>query len=221
MAAPASADLAEQLAADRTRALALVDVSLQTFSRLKDLETLILKWLKSHNLIASSTIPQLWTRHIADSLQLLPLAPHAKGWIDLGSGGGFPGLVLGCALAEQAGTRIDLVEVNAKKSAFLREAVRTLTLPAYVHNQRIEYIAQSWERPVGIVTARALAPLPRLLEYARPFMEKGAQALFLKGQDVDTELTEAAKYWNVDADILPSLTHPDGRILRIRAAVRR
>ena len=214
-------DLAEQLVADQARALALVNVSRETFSRLKALEGLILKWLKSHNLIASSTIPQLWTRHIADSLQLLRLGREAKAWVDLGSGGGFPGLVLAAALADQRAARVDVIESNAKKSAFLREAVRVLALPAVVHNARIEYVTQSWDRPVEIVTARALAPLPQLLQYAQPLLEKGAQALFLKGQDVDTELTEAAKYWNVDADILPSLTHPDGRILRIRTAVRR
>lgn len=215
------ADLTAQLAADQARALALVDVSRETFSRLTALEGLILKWLKSHNLIASSTIPQLWTRHIADSLQLLPLAPEAKTWVDLGSGGGFPGLVLGCALADRPNCRVDLIESNAKKSAFLREAVRILGIPGVVHNARIKYVTQSWVWPVEIVTARALAPLPQLLEYAQPLMEKSAQALFLKGQDVDAELTEAAKYWNVDADILPSLTHPDGRIVRIRTAVRR
>jgi 16S rRNA (guanine527-N7)-methyltransferase len=215
------AGLSEQLAADQAAALALVDVSRETFSRLKALEGLILKWAKSHNLIASSTVPLLWTRHIADSLQLLPLAPSATAWVDLGSGGGFPGLVLACALAEKVGARIDLIESNAKKSAFLREAIRVLRIPGFVHNARIEYIAERWELPIDVVTARALAPLPKLLEYAHPFLEKGAQALFLKGQDVDAELTEAAKYWNVGADILPSLTHPDGRILRIRAAVRR
>jgi 16S rRNA (guanine527-N7)-methyltransferase len=215
------AGLSEQLAADQAAALALVDVSRETLSRLKSLEGLILKWAKSQNLVASSTVPHLWTRHIVDSVQLLPLAPEAKAWVDLGSGGGFPGLVLACALADQAGARIDLIESNAKKSAFLREAIRVLRIPGVVHNARIEYVTESWTRPVDVVTARALAPLTKLLEYGHPFLEKGAQALLLKGQDVDAELTEAAKYWNVDADILPSLTHPDGRILRIRTAVRR
>jgi 16S rRNA (guanine527-N7)-methyltransferase len=214
------ADIAKQLAADQARALALINVSRETFSRLKSLEDLLLKWQKSHNLVASSTLPELWVRHIADSLQLHALAPDAKAWVDLGSGGGFPGLVLGCALAGLPGARIDLIESNAKKSAFLREAVRILGIPGYVHNARIEYVTQSWDRPIEVITARALAPLPQLLDYAVPLLEKGAQALFLKGQDVDAELTEAAKYWNVDADILPSLTHPGGRILRIRTAVR-
>jgi 16S rRNA (guanine527-N7)-methyltransferase len=221
VAARESLSLAEKLAADRAAALTLVDVSRETFSRLEVLVSLLLKWQKSHNLIASSTIPQVWTRHVADALQLMALAPQANAWVDLGSGGGFPGLVLGCALGDQPDARIDLIESNAKKSAFLREAVRVLRIPGFVHNQRIEYVTQSWDRPVEIVTARALAPLPQLLDYAAQLMEKGAQALFHKGQDVDAELTEAAKYWNVDADILPSLTHPDGRILRIRTAVRR
>jgi 16S rRNA (guanine527-N7)-methyltransferase len=221
VAARQPADLEVLLAADQARALTLINVSRETFLRLKALEGLILKWLKSHNLVASSTIPQLWTRHIADSLQLHALAPNAKAWVDLGSGGGFPGLVLGCALADAPGTQVDLIDSNAKKSAFLRESVRILRIPGVVHNARIEYVTQSWAQPVEIVTARALAPLPKLLEYAHPLLEKGAQALFLKGQDVDAELTEAAKYWNVDADILPSLTHSDGRILRIRTAARR
>lgn len=221
MAPRRSADLAAQLEADQARALALLDVSRETFARLKSLESLLLRWQETHNLVASSTLPHLWIRHIADSLQLHALAPEAKSWVDLGSGGGFPGLVLGCALAGQPDARIDLVESNTKKTAFLREAIRVLHIPAVVHNARIEYVTGAWDRPVDVVTARALASLPQLLEYAHPLMEKGAQALFLKGQDVDAELTEAAKYWNVAADILPSLTHPAGRVLRIRTAVRR
>src|SRR5215813_9996119 len=119
-----TAALAEALAADRDRARELVDVSRETFSRLDRFVALLVEWQSRHNLIASSTLPQLWTRHVADSLQLLALAPSAKIWADLGSGGGFPGVVLACAMAETEGATVHLIERNGKKAAFLREAIR-------------------------------------------------------------------------------------------------
>src|SRR5262249_41385593 len=148
----------------------------------------------------------VWTRHVADSLQLLRLAPQAHAWVDLGSGGGFPGLVLACALADKPPATVHLVESNAKKAAFLREAVRTLTLPALVHAMRIKDFVQGFAETPDVVTARALAPLTDLLGHAAPLLERGAQGLFLKGQDVEAELTEASKYWRIDAVLAPSLT---------------
>ena len=162
----------------------------------------------------------LWTRHVADSLQLLALAPDAETWLDLGSGGGFPGLVIASALAGIAGAEVHLVESNGKKSAFLREAARIVELPAIVHHQRIEDFIVNCAARVDVVTARALAPLAGLLTYARPFIERGAQGLFPKGQDVEAELTQASKYWNIGAALVPSRTDPRGRIVVVRRAER-
>jgi len=218
---PASADTAPiDPAEDRERALALADVSRETPDRLDGLVALLLRWQQTTNLVAPSTIPTLWTRHIADSLQLVALAPAARVWVDLGSGGGFPGLVIACALADVDGARVHLVESNGKKAAFLREAARNLRLPVVVHHRRIEDFVKTFDESVDIVTSRALAPLLDLLGYAQPLLKKGAQALFPKGQDVDAELTHAAKYWNIAATLVPSRTDPRGRIVVVRQAGR-
>ena len=209
------------LSADRRAALALTPVSRETAARLDRFVALLLTWQRSINLVAASTVPTLWTRHVSDSLQLLSLAPEARTWLDLGSGGGFPGLALACALADTPGCRVDLVESNARKAALLREAARILCLPAVVHCARIEEFVLRWSEAADVVTARALAPLPRLLGYAAPVLEKGAQGLFPKGQDVEVELTEATKSWNIVAELVPSLTDPRGRIVVVRRAERR
>jgi 16S rRNA (guanine527-N7)-methyltransferase len=203
---------------DRKRALALLEVSRETVDRLDRLVMLLLSWQRKTNLVAPSTIPMVWTRHIADSLQLLALAPAARTWIDLGSGGGFPGLAIACALAEVDGAHVHLVESNGKKAAFLREAARNLQLPATIHHRRIEDFVESFDQFAEIVTARAVAPLFDLLSYAAPLLNRGAQALFPKGQDVDAELTHAAKYWTIAATLVPSRTDPRGRIVVVRRA---
>ncbi|MBX6426105.1 MAG: 16S rRNA (guanine(527)-N(7))-methyltransferase RsmG [Variibacter sp.] len=205
---------------DKAQALALTPVSRETEARLDRLVELLLLWQGRMNLVAASTLPTLWTRHIADSLQLIPLAPEARIWIDLGTGPGFPGLVIACALAERAGATVHLVESNSRKAAFLREAARVTQAPAQVHLERIEDFVAAWAQPADVVTARALAPLPRLIAYAAPLLEKGARGLFLKGQDLDTELTETAKCWKVEADIVPSVTDSRGRILIVRGVQR-
>jgi len=202
--------------ADRETALALTPVSRETVQRLDRFVALLLDWQKKTNLIAASTVPALWTRHVADSLQLLPLAPDARHWVDLGTGGGFPGLVIACALAGRAGAVVHLVESNGKKAAFLREAARVTGAPAHVHAARIENFTTRFGGPIDIVTARALAPLETLLGYAHPLMKRGAQALFLKGQDVEAELTAASKCWNIAASLVPSQTSSAGRIIAIR-----
>jgi 16S rRNA (guanine527-N7)-methyltransferase len=205
----------------RDRALAPFHVSRETSERLTRFVAFLLDRQKKMNLIASSTIPMVWTRHVADSLQLLSLAPHAKRWVDLGSGAGFPGLVIACALADVPGCRVDLIESIGKKAAFLREAAQETGVPATVHHGRIEDIAPRLVRGTEIVTARAVAPLRDLLTMINPFLEKGAQALLMKGQDVDAELTEAAKYWNIDYTAAPSQTSATGRILMVRGLERR
>jgi 16S rRNA (guanine527-N7)-methyltransferase len=203
------------LAADRARALTLTPVSRETSDRLDRFVETLLAWQQRINLIAPSTEPKLWTRHIADSLQLLALAPQAKIWVDLGSGGGFPGLVIACALADKPGARVHLVESSTKKAAFLREAARATGAPAEVHAVRIEDFVENLAMAVDVVTARALAPLVRLLAATYPLLKTGTLGLFPKGQDVDAELTEAAKCWSIQSSLAPSLTDPKAKVVRV------
>lgn len=212
-----SSDLTE----DRARALALTPVSHETAARLDRFVELLLQWQAKTNLIAPSTLPHLWTRHVADSLQLLALAPEARIWVDFGSGGGFPGLVIACALAESPGACVHLVESNQRKAAFLREAARITGAPARVHAMRIEEFVAAFAESVNVVTARALAPLETLLVHAHPLMKRGAKALLLKGQDVEAELTAAAKYWKINYQLTTSKTSPQGRIVVIDQVERR
>jgi 16S rRNA (guanine527-N7)-methyltransferase len=207
--------------AARDEALAPHHVSRETSERLSRFVALLLDRQQHTNLIASSTIPVVWARHVADSLQLLPLAPQARTFVDLGSGGGFPGMVIACALAEIPGTHIHLIESIRKKAMFLRDAVRETDVPATVHHGRIEDIAPRLAAETDTVTARAVAPLKDLLTMISPFLERGAQALLLKGQDVDAELTQAAKYWTIEHTAVPSQTSATGRILIVRALGRR
>ena len=180
-----------------------------------------MQWQAKTNLVAPSTLPHLWTRHIADSLQLLTLAPSAKIWVDLGSGGGFPGVVLACALADTSGAVVHLVERNARKAAFLREALRVAGARGVVHGKRIEDIVDSPAGPIDCVTARALAPLHELVGFAEPLVRRGAKAFFLKGQDVGAELTEATKYWNIEPILHSSLTGGQGWIVELDSIARR
>ena len=212
---------ADRLSADRARALKVVPVSDAVVARLDRFVELLLQWQKRINLVAHSTVPELWMRHVADSLQLAEIAPDARVWVDLGSGAGFPGIVIACVLAERAGVRVHLVESNAKKAAFLREAVRVLDVPAEVHAKRIEDVIASFASHAEAVTARALAPLSELLEMADPLLKTGAKGLFLKGQDVEAELTEAAKCWTIKATLAPSKTSPQARIVVIHSARRK
>lgn len=207
------------LAADRERALALTPVSRETLARLDRFVDLLLETQSHTNLIGPATVPQLWTRHIADSLQLVDLAPDARIWLDLGSGGGFPGLVIACALADRPGATVHLVESTGKKAAFLRHVADTLALPAIVHHGRVEDFPPDFV--ADVITARALAPLDQLFGYVAPFLESGAKALLPKGQDVEVELTEAAKYWKIEAEQAVSRTNPASRILVVRSLRRR
>jgi 16S rRNA (guanine527-N7)-methyltransferase len=205
--------LSPELAADRSRTLALTPVSRETLDRLDRFVAVLLDWQQRMNLIASSTEPNLWTRHIADSLQLLALAPQARIWVDLGTGAGFPGVVLACALADIPGAHVHLVERSTKKAAFLREAVQATGAPAEVHAVRLEDFVENLAVPVDVVTARALAPLAALLSATYPLLKTGTLGLFPKGQDVDAELTEAAKCWSIQSSLAPSLTDPRARVV--------
>ena len=203
------------LTADRSRALALTPVSRETLDRLDRFVAVLLAWQQHTNLIAASTEPTLWTRHIADSLQLLRLAPQARIWVDLGSGGGFPGLVIACALADMPGAHVHLVESSTKKATFLREAVHAAGAPAEVHAVRIEDFVENLTASVDVVTARALAPLAGLLAATYPLLKTGTLGLFPKGQYVDAELTEAAKCWTIKSSLAPSFTDPKAKIVCI------
>jgi 16S rRNA (guanine527-N7)-methyltransferase len=206
---------------DRAAALALTPVSRETAGRLDQYIGLLLEWQAKTNLVAPSTLANLWTRHVSDSLQLLALAPKARIWADLGSGGGFPGVVLACALAEVPGTMIHLVERNAKKGAFLREALRITRVPGTIHLADIGDNVDSVVGKVDCVTARALAPLHQLIGFAEPLVRQGAKALFLKGQDVEAELTEATKYWTIKPNLHSSRTGGHGWIVELDQIERR
>ncbi|MGY4255641.1 16S rRNA (guanine527-N7)-methyltransferase [Bradyrhizobium sp. USDA 4516] len=208
-------------AKDKAAALALTPVSRETEARLDRYVALLLAWQAKTNLVAPSTLPTLWTRHVSDSLQLLSLAPTAKSWVDLGSGGGFPGVVLACALAETPGASIHLVERIAKKAAFLREAIRVTGSPGTVHLADIGDTVDRTPGPIDCVTARALAPLHQLIGFAEPWVKKGAKALFLKGQDVEAELTEATKYWIIEPKLHSSRTGGQGWIVELGSIERR
>ncbi|MBR0871698.1 16S rRNA (guanine(527)-N(7))-methyltransferase RsmG [Bradyrhizobium tropiciagri] len=218
--APQSAQLSVS-AHDRAEGLALTPVSHETEARLDRYVALLLAWQAKTNLVAPSTLPTLWTRHISDSLQLLSLAPLAKSWVDLGSGGGFPGVVLACALAETPEAQVHLVERIAKKAAFLREAIRVTGSPGTVHLADIGDTVDRIAGPIDCVTARALAPLHQLIGFAEPWVKKGAKALFLKGQDVEAELTEATKYWKIEPKLHSSRTGGHGWIVELGSIERR
>jgi 16S rRNA (guanine527-N7)-methyltransferase len=186
-----------------------------TAAQIADLErfrALLADWNAKMNLVGPATLEVFWNRHAWDSAQLLRLAPDALTWADLGAGAGLPGLVLAILGKGRPGFHVYLVESMAKRCRFLSEVVAELQLPATVHNER----AENLQLAVDIVTARACAPLSRLLGYARPYLKSGALGLFLKGQDVAAELEDAAKSWEFEADTIPSLSDPRGQIVRVR-----
>jgi 16S rRNA (guanine527-N7)-methyltransferase len=190
-----------------------------TSAQMADLEAflvLLSAWNDRMNLVGPSALQAFWPRHAYDSAQLLALAPDTKIWADLGAGAGFPGLVLAIFLKDRPDTRVHLVESMAKRCRFLEAVVQALGLPADVHNAR----AEDLEIKVEVVTARACAPLVRLLGYAQPWLRQGATGLFLKGQDVVAELTEATKCWKFEAHLIASLSHVDGRVLQVRGLER-
>ena len=174
------------------------------------------EWNQRMNLVGPSALKEFWPRHAWDSAQLLRLAPDALRWADLGAGAGFPGVVLAILLKGRPGAHVDLIESMAKRSRFLSEVVERLKLPAAVHIGR----AEDMRLKVEVVTARALAPVTRLLGYVRPHLRPGIRGLFLKGQDVEAELTEATKCWKFEAQLWPSLSRADGRILEIKGPIR-
>ena len=201
-------------------------VSRETIARLETYAGLLVQWQKTTNLVAASTLPGLWQRHFADSAQLLVLAPRGPvTWVDLGSGGGFPGLVIGCMLAEDAGSRLILIESDGRKCAFLREVVRQTSLGTLVTvdilTSRIEMAANTASvGSVDVISARALAPMGRLLGWCQPFFGSETVALLPKGRDAETELAAARRIWRFEAELVPSQTQRDGRIVELRGLKR-
>ena len=205
---------------NRERVAAQFSVSRETLARLDRYVELLIAWQRRFNLIGHSTEADIWGRHIADSLQLAALAPaDARIWLDLGTGAGLPGLVLAIAEAGRPGRHAHLVDGNARKCAFLTAAAAATGAAVTVHHARIEALAGEPDRPrADLITARALAPLVRLMALARPFMWKRTVLLLPKGQDVETELTAAAISSTFRVERRPSLVDPAATILRIEEA---
>ena len=190
-------------------------VSRETLARFETYAALLERWSSAINLVGRDSLNDLWRRHMLDSAQLLPLLPDAPAGrrrvvLDIGSGAGFPGLVLAILGAGE----VHLVESDAKKAAFLREAARAAGAEVTVHTARVESLTPF---PVDVVTARACAPLPRLLGYAAPFLRvsDGAVALFPKGRTVNAELTDSIQKWHMQREVFPSRSDSSGTILRL------
>jgi len=178
---------------------------------------LLADWNQRLNLVAPAGLADFWGRHVLDSAQLLGLAPAARTWVDIGAGAGFPGIVLAILLKSRPGARVHLVESLAKKCRFLSGAAEALDLPVEVHNVRAEDLSLT----ADVVTARAVAPLDRLLGYARPYLARGAVGLFLKGRTAEDEIAAARRRWRFDVTVTPSRSDPAGRILKVERLARR
>jgi 16S rRNA (guanine527-N7)-methyltransferase len=195
-------------------------VSQETLERLETYRRLLAEWSERMNLVGPKEQELFWSRHALDSAQLLKFAPDAKSWVDLGSGAGFPGLVVASCLADVPGGHVHLVESIGKKAKFLMAVAQEAGLPATVFNLRIEDFGAGKDR-YDVVTARALAPLPRLIAYAKPILDRGAVGLFHKGADLEAELAAASDVLDggaYRADVLESISDPRGRIVRITKA---
>ena len=210
----------------------------ETCARLETHRRLLEVWSKQINLIGPRELEDYWRRHALDCGQLVAVSNGARRWIDMGAGAGFPGLVVACMLADAPSpdarsparalspgapatvTLVTLVETNAKKVAFLREAIRETGAPAQVLDASIDDVAPLPAR-YDVVTARAFAPLPRIIKAAKPILDRGAMGLFLKGAEFRAELEAAAEQgWTLRVEALASLSDPDGRILRIEGVTR-
>ena len=193
------------------------EVSRETGDRLDAYAALLRRWQKTINLVAPSTLDDIWNRHFADSAQLLKFAPDSvKTWLDIGSGAGFPGLVVAIMLPARRQVRMVLIESDSRKAAFLGEAARATGVVVDIVCARIESSSTHAKvGPVDIVSARALAPMGRLLELASPFLSSRTKGLFLKGRNVETEIAEASATWSFAHRLEPSLTDPEGRIVVI------
>jgi 16S rRNA (guanine527-N7)-methyltransferase len=194
--------------------LARGSVSRETFALLKEFEGLVQRWSPAINLVSKSSLADVWDRHIVESVQVFQLAPLASHWVDLGSGGGFPGLVVAILAREFAPEmRITLVESDLRKATFLRQAAQSLDLQAAIVTTRI---AETEPLNAEVLSARALSPLPVLLEYAVRHLKPGGVAVFPKGSRHADEVAAARKAWTFDLEACPSVSEPEAAILMIR-----
>jgi 16S rRNA (guanine527-N7)-methyltransferase len=192
-------------------------VTSQSKRALERYVALLFEWQRLHNLVAASTLPDVWTRHVADSLQLLGQAPSTyREWVDLGSGAGFPGLAIAIASLANTQRHFTLVEATGKKCAFLRAVVDATGANASVVNARIESHAKTMAGRADVISARALAPLPKLLGLALPYAHRDSVMLFPKGRDYRSELEAAAQSFDFDVVEYKSMTDSGGRVLAIR-----
>jgi 16S rRNA (guanine527-N7)-methyltransferase len=201
---------------DQSAALRLVPVSRETEQRLETFVDLLAKWRNLTNLISPASFEHIWSRHIADSAQILSLAPEAKRWVDLGSGAGFPGMVLAIQLAETVGAMVHLIDSDQRKCAFLREAARATGAAAEIHPVRIEAITPETLMPVDAVTARALAPLPILINYAKSWIERGAVGIFPRGRTAEAQVAAFAPPAALRFETINSRIDPTTAILIVR-----
>jgi len=186
-------------------------------ARLEAFVALLHRWQGSDNLVAARDRARIWTRHVADSAELVRLMPSTRRWLDMGSGAGFPGVVV----AILSGATVDLVESNRRKCAFLRQAIRDTGAPAVVHHGRAEDLLSGWQRPVDRISARALAPLTRLFAIGEPLMAAGTPAAFHKGRECAREIDEAAQFWDFDLVQHESRISGGGVILEVSRLRRR
>ncbi|MEG6508082.1 16S rRNA (guanine(527)-N(7))-methyltransferase RsmG [Methyloligella sp. 2.7D] len=198
------------------------DVSRETIHSLCIYSELLSEWQSWTNLVAASTLPDLWSRHFADSAQLTLLAPEARLWLDLGSGAGFPGLVVAILKAAEPDFRMHVVESNQRKCRFMAEVAEATNAPVEIHNLRIENMKPN-ELPLSpqVISARALAPLPRLLGLAAPLFGRETRGLFLKGRDANHEIETARRDWDFTARCHRSLTSADSAIVEIAHLAKR
>lgn len=187
----------------------VLDVSRETLERLEEFQTLLRHWQKTINLVGTRTLDDVWRRHFLDSGQLCRLMPDATSVVDIGSGGGFPGLVV----AIISGAHVTLVEADNRKAAFLREVSRATSADTEVIVGRAEAVPAT---PAAAVTARAVAPLAKLLSLAAPWVQPGGYCYFLKGSSIEDELTDASGLWDIDYELVPSLSDPSGTVLCVK-----
>lgn len=205
-----------EITKDRTEALLLCPSLRRITAELEIYEALLRRWQETINLVAAPTLNAVWTRHFADSAQVFETLPDISQWADLGSGAGFPGLVTALLLKPRAGAAVHLIESDQRKAAFLRAVSRETGAPAVVHVGRIEKEIANLPREIGGVSARALAPLPRLVDWSHDLLLKSAVGAFLKGEDWRAELTEAKTMVSFELMAIPSRTNPNARLITVR-----
>jgi len=194
----------------------------ETIHRLVCYAEILNEWQARQNLVSAATLPHVWNRHFADSAQILRLEPNANTWLDLGAGAGFPGLVIAILQANHANFRVHLVESTAKKCAFLAEVASATSAPAEIHCMRIEELGRTaTSLEPEIITARALAPLPRLLGLAAPWFRPGVRGLLLKGCDVRQEIDAAKRRYDFTYELHRSMTAVDSSIIEISKVSKR